>query len=37
MRRRDQYMQQQSSNSQQQSVYNRALGTCMQARGYTVG
>ena len=37
MRRRDQYAQQQSSNSQQQSLYNRALATCMQARGYTVG
>jgi hypothetical protein len=37
IRRRDQYAQQQSSNSQQQSLYNRALGTCMQGRGYTVG
>ena len=37
MRRRDQYAQQQSSNFQQQSLYNRALGTCMQGRGYTVG
>jgi hypothetical protein len=37
MRRRDQYAQQQSSNSQQQSLYNRALATCMQGRGYTVG
>jgi Glycine-zipper domain len=37
MRRRDQYAQQQSSNSQQQSLYNRAMATCMQGRGYTVG
>jgi hypothetical protein len=37
MRRRDQYAQQQTSNSQQQSLYNRAMGTCMQGRGYTVG
>lgn len=37
LRRRDQYMQQQSYNSQQQSVYNRAMATCMQGRGYTVG
>jgi hypothetical protein len=37
MRRRDQYTQQQSATSQQQSLYNRALGTCMQARGYSVG
>jgi len=37
MRRRDQYAQQQSSSSQQLSLYNRALGTCMQGRGYTVG
>jgi len=37
MRRRDQNAQQQSSTSQQQSLYNRALGTCMQGRGYTVG
>jgi hypothetical protein len=37
MRRRDQYAQQQSSNSQQLSLYNRALATCMQGRGYTVG
>jgi Glycine-zipper domain len=37
IRRRDQYRQQQSSASQQRSLYNRALGTCMQGRGYTVG
>jgi hypothetical protein len=37
MRRRDQYMQQQSSGSQQQSLYDRAMATCMQGRGYTVG
>jgi hypothetical protein len=37
MRRRDQYAQQQSSSSQQQSLYNRAIATCMQGRGYTVG
>jgi hypothetical protein len=37
LRRREQYRQQQSAASQQQSLYNRALGTCMQARGYTVG
>jgi hypothetical protein len=37
IRRRDQNRQQQSSASQQRSLYNRALGTCMQGRGYTVG
>jgi hypothetical protein len=37
MRRRDQYAQQQSSSSQQQSLYDRAMATCMQGRGYTVG
>jgi hypothetical protein len=37
IRRQDQYAQQQSSNSQQQALYNRAIGTCMQGRGYTVG
>jgi Glycine-zipper domain len=37
IRRRDQYRQQQSSVSQQRSLYNQALGTCMQGRGYTVG
>ena len=37
MRRQNQYSQQQSASSQQQSLYNRALGTCMKARGYSVG
>jgi YMGG-like Gly-zipper len=37
MRRQDQYSQQQSATSQQQSLYNRALGACMKARGYSVG
>jgi hypothetical protein len=37
IRRRDQYAQQQSSSSQQQSLYARAMATCMQGRGYTVG
>jgi hypothetical protein len=36
-RRRDQARQQQSAAQQQGDLYNRALGTCMQARGYTVG
>ena len=37
MRRRDEARQQQSAASQQGDVYNRAFGTCMQGRGYTVG
>jgi YMGG-like Gly-zipper len=37
IRRRDQARQQQSAASQQSGLYNRAVGTCMQGRGYTVG
>jgi len=37
MRRRDQVAQQQNSSQQQGNAYNRALGTCLQGRGYTVG
>jgi hypothetical protein len=29
--------QQQNINAQQQDAYNRALGACLQGRGYTVG
>jgi hypothetical protein len=37
MNRRNQYAQQQAYSSQQKSLFNRAMGTCMQGRGYTVG
>ncbi len=37
IRRRDQARQQQSAASQQNGLYNRSFGTCMQGRGYTVG
>ena len=37
LRRQGQLAQQQGQAQQQGSVYNRAVGTCMQARGYTVG
>jgi hypothetical protein len=37
MRRQDQYRQQQTSSSQQRGLYDRAFGTCMQGRGYTIG
>jgi Glycine-zipper domain len=36
-RRRDQMAQQQNISQQQGNSYNRALGTCLQGRGYTVG
>jgi hypothetical protein len=37
MRRQYQYGQQQVSTAQQGDLYDRAFGTCMQGRGYTVG
>src|SRR4051794_28500123 len=36
-RRRNEARQQQSAASQQSGLYNRAFGTCMQGRGYSVG
>lgn len=37
MRRADQVRQQQALQTQGQALYNRAVGTCLGGRGYTVG